>query len=428
MKKYLILLLAATVALVSCNNEIPGPENGNETIPVAPVTFNLTANHPDATKAVKSGWESGDAIFVFFSGATSPNHLKMTFDGTSWTSVEYDGATPTPGALGLNNGDTGTMRAIFLPFGSSATVAANGTNFVFDKTYYTYYLTATLPYTVADHKVSGAFNMAIPDGYVQLFVEDATATDEVYSLGTDAVKPVGVACIAADGTVKETSNKGAGEDMPGYAYQGGYLFSGKLSGFANNGNYYFAKTKTADNSRADFFVSGSQTLSSHSAVKLPANDNVYEVVSGAPNEGKWVPAGKGITVALFGSDLTTSLGEWYTCNYLQSVPEAVGSTYTFGAANNLGITIPTKEQFELMNSSCEFYPISVRGRNGQVVKAARGFLYLPYHDTYVGGYWSSTEDSDINYARSYYISGPVHTVGRTVCSASYPVRPVLVTP
>ena len=424
MKKYLILLLAATVALVSCNNEIPGPENGNETIPVAPVTFNLTANHPDATKAVKSGWESGDAIFVFFSGATSPNHLKMTFDGTSWTSVEYDGATPTPGALGLKNGDTGTMRAIFLPFGSAATVSANGTDFTFSKTYYAYYLTATLEYTVTDNKVSGAFNMVIPDDYVQFFVEDATATDEGYSLGTDAVKPVGVAYIASDGTVQETSNKSAGEDMPGYAYQGGYLFSGKLSGIANSGNYYFAKTKTDDNSRADYFVSGSNTLSSHSAVKLPANDNIYEVVDGVPNEGKWVPAGNDVTVELFGSDLTSSLGKWYTCNYNQSVPEAVGSTYRFSAANDLGITLPTKEQFELIDSSCDFYPISVRGRNGQVVKAARGFLYLPYHDSYVGGYWSSTEDSDINYAWSYYIDGPVHKVSRVAQAGSFAVRQI----
>lgn len=427
MKKYLILLLAAATVLVSCGTEIIGPDNSNETAQSAPITFKLAANHPDATKAVKSGWENGDAIFVFFSGAAAPKHLKMSFDGTSWTSAEYDGATLAPGALGLHNGDSGTMRAIFLPFGSDASISASDTKFVFDKTYYTYYLTATLSYTVADNEVSGAFNMVIPDDYVQFFIEDATATDEAYTLGTDAVIPVGVASIAADGTVKETTDKGIGADMPGYAYQGGYLFSGKLSGAAyNKGNYYFAKTKTTDSSRADYFVSG-KTLSSHSAVKLPANDDIYAVVSGVPNDGKWVPVGNGITVELFSSDLTTSLGTWQTCNYMQSVPEAVGSTYTFANANALGITLPTKEQFELINnsSSSDCFPISVRGRNGQVVKAARGFLYLPYHDTYVGGYWSSTEDStDYNYAWSFYIDGPNHTLGRVVRSISYAVRQI----
>lgn len=40
--------------------------------------------------------------------------------------------------------------------------------------------------------------MLIPDEYVQFFVEDASAVDEAYTLGTDAVIPVGVASIAAD--------------------------------------------------------------------------------------------------------------------------------------------------------------------------------------------------------------------------------------
>ena len=293
MKKYLILMLAAAAALVSCGKDTLALE----TVQATPITFNLSANHPDATKAVKSGWESGDAIFVFFTGAAAPKHLKMTYDGTSWTSAEYNAATQTAGALGLKNGDTGTMRAVFLPFGSDATVSADGTSFTFSETYYAYYLTATLSYTVTDNAVSGAFNMVIPNGYVQFFVEDASATDGAYTLGTDAVIPTGVASIAADGTITETSNKTAGDDMTGYAYSGGYLFSGKLTSWGYGSNYYFAKTKTADNTRADYFVSG-KALASHSAVKLPANDNVYEVKYDTPNKGKWVPVGGGITVTL----------------------------------------------------------------------------------------------------------------------------------
>jgi len=271
--------------------------------------------------------------------------------------------------------------------------------------------------------------MTIPEGYVQFFVEDAAATDEAYWLGCDAVIPTGVASISADGTITETSDMRAVDDMPGYAYSSGYLFSGKLVGSYSYGqNYYFAKTKTADNSRADYFVTG-KTLESHSAVKLPANDDIYAVVSGIPNDGKWVPVGSGIPVTLYHSDLTTSLGTWHTCNYNQSVPEAVGSTYTFADANSLGATLPTKEQFELTNNSSDCYWISVHGQQGTVVKAARGFLFFPAHDGTNGGFWSSTIDSnDNNYAWSFYISGPVHTVGRTVCSRSYPIRPVLITP
>lgn len=82
------------------------------------------------------------------------------------------------------------MQAVFLPFGSDATVSASGTSFIFSTTYYAYYLTATLDYTVSDNEVSGAFNMEIPDDYVQFFVEDAAATDGAYTLG-----PTSALCV-----------------------------------------------------------------------------------------------------------------------------------------------------------------------------------------------------------------------------------------
>ena len=450
MKKYLILMLAAAAALVSCGKEtlapeVEVPENVNETVQTTPITFNLSANHP--TKAVKEEWQDGDAIFVFFTGAAAPKHLKMTYDGTAWTSAEYDGATQTAGALGLKNGDTGTMRAVFLPFGSDATVLADGTSFTFSTTYYAYYLTATLPYTVTDNAVSGAFNMVIPDDYVQFFVEDAAATDGGYTLGTDAVIPVGVASIAADGTITETSNKTAGDDMTGYAYSGGYLFSGKLNtgyhSYRSNGStetveanaYYFAKKKVADNTRADYFVSG-KTIASHSAVKLPANDNVYEVKYGSPNTGKWVPVGSDITVSLYdvtgsGIEETASpLGKWYTCNYGQAVPESLGSLYTFDAANALvGVTLPTEDQFELINNSgkCSYTWLTVHGQQGVVIKAARGFLFLPAQvgsdGDYLSDYWSSKEYDSEKALDFYFFSSGVHGMWYDDRTDEYAVRP-----
>ena len=407
MKKYLILMLAAAAALVSCGKEILVPENGDETVQTAPISFSLTANHPDATKAVKDGWETGDAIFVFCSGAGAPKHLKRTFDGSSWTSAEYDGASLTAGALGLKNGDSGTMRAVFLPFGSDATVSASGTSFIFSTTYYAYYLTATLDYTVSDNEVSGAFNMEIPDDYVQFFIEDAAATDGAYTLGTDAVIPVGVASIAADGTITETSDKAAGNDMTGYAYQDGYLFSGKLTSWAFGSNYYFAKTKTADNTRADYFVNG-KTLASHSAVKLPANDNVYEVSKyGMPNDGKWVPVGSGITVSLFNvTSPFRQLGKWHTCNYGCIVPEQIGTLYSFNEANELGgVHLPTKEKFEwiIKSSYCSYAWLTVHGQQGFVIKAARGFLFLPAQYDSKGLYWSWTEDDSVEDSAWHFI-------------------------
>ena len=445
MKKYLILMLAAAASLVSCGKETLAPETDvpeiiNETVQTAPISFNLTATHPDATKAVKHDWEDGDAIFVFFDNVAAPKHLKMTFDEAflTWNSSEYDGAAITPGALGLKNGDNGTMRAVFLPFGSDATVSASGTSFTFSETYYAYYLTATLDYTVADNKVSGAFNMVIPEGYVQFFVEDAEAVDEACLLGTDAVIPTGVASIAADGTITETSDKTAGDDMTGYAYSGGYLFSGKLNtgyrSYRLNGTeaveanaYYFAKKKVADNTRADYFVSG-KTLTSHSAVKLPAASNIYAVNKyGTPNKGKWVPVGGGITVTLGKvegsgfSETFASYGKWYTCNYNCTKPEQLGALYTFDAVNAQGVTLPTKDQFALINANCTFTWLTVHGQQGTVVQADSGFLFLPAQ--YIGFYWSSTEYDSYSAWVFYFSSGGDLVLDYFSRTLEYSVRP-----
>ena len=386
MKKYVFSFLAI-LAVISCSIETTDPFNeGNSPQPstVGPIVFDLQANHPDSqTKAVKTDWEAGDAIFVFFSNVSAPKFLKMSYNGSVWTTSEYNGNTAAPGALGLSNGDTGTMRAVFLPFGSDAMVSASGDNFVFNKTYYAYYLTATLDYTVAGNRVSGAFDMAVPDNYVQFFVEDAAAADEDYSLGCDAVIPVGVASISADGTVNETTDKTAAHDMPGYAYSGGYLFSGKINASYSNGGYYFAKTKASDNSRADYFVTG-KTLASHSSVKLPANGDI-----------KWQAVGSDKLVQLTDDDYNSGLW-WHTCNYGQSVPEARGDLYTFNNANSLGVLLPTKEQFESINNSsnCSYTWITIHGKQGAVIKAERGFLFLPAHDNTNGSFWSSTRNDN----------------------------------
>ena len=430
MKKMWILIVMAVAVITSCGQEIL--DSGSDITETAPIVFNLTANHPDATKAVKTGWEAGDVIFVFFSGAAAPKHLKMHYDGSAWSSAEYNGSRQTEGALGLANGNVGTMRAVFLPFGSDATVSASGTDFVFSKTYYAYYLTATLDYTVSNGKVSGAFQMEIPDDYVQFFVEDADAQDEAYQLGCDAVIPTGVASISANGTITETSDKTAADDMLGYAYGSGdnkgYLFSGKLTTWKYGSNYYFAKTKTADGSRADYFVTG-KTLTSHSAVKLPANDNVYATQKdGLPNDGKWIPVGIGITVQLgkfYGEGVFeefASYGTWYTCNYNCTKPEEIGDLLTFDQANSIeGITLPTKGQFAMIRNYCSMTTMSIHGGIGKVANANFGFIFLPlwYMNYQLGSYWTSTplDNEQAYYFEPYEYDEPIGVGSRTVARA-----------
>ena len=243
MKKSLIILAAIAFSLVSCSKEIANNTPEETPATEASIVFELTANHPDgtATKAVKTGWENGDVIYVFFNNVAAPKYLKMSYDGTDWSTTQMNGATEE--SLGLVEDATGSMRAVYLPFGNTLTVGADGTAFSFSETTYSYYLTATLDYTVTGGKVSGAFDMAVPDGYIQFFLDDASASSSTeIELREPHLTPQGIASIAADGTITHTT-VASGAPLKGYVYDKavketgeskGYLFSGILAAGARS--------------------------------------------------------------------------------------------------------------------------------------------------------------------------------------------------
>lgn len=234
MKKTLMILCAVALALVSCNTDFTPVEEND---PVQ-VVFKLSAIHPDgaATKAVKTGWESGDVIFVFFSGQTAPAHLEMKWTGSSWENE-------TKGNLSLRDDETGTMTAVYLPFGSGATVMAEEGTYQFSETFYSYYLTDQQTYTVTNGEVSGTFKMKVPDGYLQFFLDDADAEASTsIELREPKLTPQGIASISADGTITHTT-VAHGAPLPGYVYDKeikasgenkGWLFCGILASEARN--------------------------------------------------------------------------------------------------------------------------------------------------------------------------------------------------
>ena len=407
--------MALSLLFLSCAKEDPFRMD----VTSGTVKFELSAVHPAATKAVKTGWEKGDVIFVFFNKVPAPKFLKMTYDGASWSTAEMDGETPAPNCLGLKEGASGSMRAVFLPFGSDASVCYNGPRFRFSTTYYSYYLTAVLDYSVKDNKVSGAFKMEIPEGYVQFYMDGFSPMDGDYTLGTDAVVPVGLEYINADGTLVETSDKSAGDDMTGYAYGEGFLFSGKLANWPEKHDYfYFARKKVNRNShkfvRSDLFVDV-KTLSSHSAVKLPS----YE-------SEKWQEVGLENTVRMETAD-GEDLGQWFTCNYNQHAPERLGDKFSFADANSLDVALPSESQMDALVNKCTWHWISVHGVYGMVVKSATGFLFLPSDNKSgsEGHYWSSSHTS-LYGARLYFHQNNIINVTEytSLMSNKFAVRPV----
>lgn len=382
MRKYLILLCAVS-ALFACAKiepEVETPEVSG--IPVGDIVFDFTVKYPAGTKATKQDWENGDAVFVFFQNI-GDFYLKMSYNGTNWsTALAAPGGT-LPGTI---NTEGKTVTAIYRPFGSSESPTFNGVKgWTFPTTQYTYYMACekvshTLAKVGDKWVISAMLNMVNPNNYVQFWVEDAQASDGAYNLSTDAVIPTGFASVASDGSVAETTGKSAGNAMLGYKYNGGYLFSGKLNTSYSGTGYYFIKNNASNSERRDYLITG-KTLSSHSAVKLPANGN-----------SKWLQVGPSKYVELKGA-YNTNLGSWRTCNYGASLPEQIGTTLDFD--NAVAQHAASEGQFQDLINYCTWAWTSVNGQVGMGVKAATGFLFLPAQYETSGDYWTSSTAFDV---------------------------------
>ena len=230
MRKTLFLTIcAAFFVLLSCEKQ-PVDNTGGQNN--SPIVFNLSATHPggaDTKAAIKADWEDGDAIFVFFSGATVPNYLKMTYNSATtpkWTSTEYSGDTATPGALsGIPA--SGTMRAVYLPFGSNAAAINYYGNFLFNIAACSYYFTATASYTMVGSEITGNFTMALPDGFMLFYYQDAAAADDMAELSVTDFLPTAIVGINPSSLDISEAQLSEGSAMTGFAYNGGYLFSGR---------------------------------------------------------------------------------------------------------------------------------------------------------------------------------------------------------
>lgn len=412
MRKYLILLCAVS-ALFACAKiepEVETPEVSG--IPVGDIVFDFTVKYPAGTKATKQDWENGDAVFVFFQNIGN-FYLKMSYNGTNWITVLAAPGGTLPGTI---NTEGKTVTAVYRPFGSSESPTYNGVKgWIFPTTQYTYYMACekvshTLAKVGDKWVISANLNMVNPANYVQFWVEDAGASDGAYNLSTDVVIPTGFASVASDGSVVETTGKSAGNAMLGYKYNGGYLFSGKLNTSYSGTGFYFIKNNASNSERRDYLVTG-KTLSSHSAVKLPANGS-----------SKWLQVGPTKYVELKMAN-NFSLGSWCTCNYGASLPEQIGTTLDFNGA--VAQHAASDGQFQDLIYNCTWAWTTVNGQGGMGVKAATGFLFLPAQDGTSGDYWSSSTVFDVEgYFLNFFKSGNRNLLMNSQ-TYLYAVRPIL---
>ena len=234
------MLLAGmlAVSLSSCSNTSLEEEDGPQTISKLVFNGKFSYGSEIGTKAVKTGWTSGDKVYAFFSVSGTP------LDAQKYVTLTYTGGDPawdaaSGGSLAdLNDlGTYGTMYVVYFPFGSIDITSdgSGGVSFTSGgEPVYTYYMCGSDDYTVTmsgeTAVLASDIDFNIPAGFVYFFVNENSGNynaDNTYRLSEEGLKPVACSGFKA-GSFSETE-QAAGHPVWGYSYNGaGIAFSGKI--------------------------------------------------------------------------------------------------------------------------------------------------------------------------------------------------------
>ena len=218
------------VAILAAINDLVEKIYGPQTVGINPVIA-----LPDDW-GNKTGWEEGDVIFVFLHNFDLPKYLRLEYDGEEWSSAEMDGANESAGCLGLSNGGSGTLTAIYLP-AEDVTISDGADGYVFSRTDIPWYLSATAYYTVEKGRVKVAddLNFELPEGYFQMWIGDDA--DHTAELREPRLTPHCIASVSIDGSVNCVYSA-SGAPVKGVYDENtsGYFFTGMLdSNVLNHG-------------------------------------------------------------------------------------------------------------------------------------------------------------------------------------------------
>lgn len=277
MKKITLFTIfgVALMALSACNKEeVPAPKT---------LKLDLNITHDSYTKAVKTDWESGDKIYVFFGKPedhTTPAYLTLTYNGSSWAEAWTAGLEAEIAATA-----SGTLHAIYTP-GKLGTISYSS----YDKQYnFTgsdpgwYLKCENVSYTVSEGVLAATLNMASPGRFVQFYLAGEAAKAGKLQFSCDKILKVKVSLIRATGFAQ--ANYSYGRPIDGVAYKGGLMFSGILNsdanGVATSHTLKITDNKGTDDTADDvvYTTTATKTMKYGDAFVLPALDNAVWTVT-----------------------------------------------------------------------------------------------------------------------------------------------------
>ena len=264
MKKTL-LFAAAVLALAACSKESPVKEEG--AIDASKLVFNIDVRYGNDTKGVKTAWEDGDDVYVFFEDNTT-QYVKMTYNGSSWTYSTFEGLVLV---------SDGKLSAVYMPdfvCSDAPTYDSENGRWTFGSIagYYqkaegvSYTLTVT-PDEDPLYTLSATISLEAPANIMQFYVPSsavaAPGTGNEYALTATHVINYTFDGIVPGGIASQ------GNELNGGAMQGyggtlggdtGYYFWGILEG---TGNYTYDFQLVKRNAEKKY------AISSYSATKNP---------------------------------------------------------------------------------------------------------------------------------------------------------------
>ena len=277
MKKITLLTIVsvALMALSACNKEeVPASKT---------LKLDLNITHDSYTKAVKTGWENGDKIYVFFGKPedhTTPAYLTLTFDGSSWTEAWTAGLE-----VEIASTASGTLHAVYTP-GKLGTISYDPywKEYRFTGSDHGWYLKCeNVSYTVSEGVLVATLNMAMSGNFVQFYLEGQAANAGRLQFSGDKILKVEISCLTQ--TSFSQANYSYGGAIDGVAYKGGLMFSGILTadarGVETSHTLKITDTKGTVDASDDvvYTTTATKTMKVGDAFVLPALDNAAWTVT-----------------------------------------------------------------------------------------------------------------------------------------------------
>ena len=277
MKKITLLTIlgVALMAFSACNKEeVPASKT---------LKLNLNIIHDSYTKAIKTGWESGDKIYVFFGKPedhTTPAYLTLTFDGSSWTEAWTAGLEAE-----IASTASGKLHAVYTP-GKLGTISYSSSDkrYNFNGSDPGWYLKCeNVSYTVSEGVLTATLNMEKKSNFVQFYLNGEAGNAGNLQFSCDQILKITLGGVSESGIF--SSSYDYGYTIDGVAYKGGLMFSGILNSSANGVKTSYTLKITDNKGTVDtaddvvYTTTATKTMKYGDAFVLPALDNAAWTVT-----------------------------------------------------------------------------------------------------------------------------------------------------